>query len=40
MAERKVMIDRNDTLPVSKQAKLLGISRGTVYLPATTSGRC
>ena len=26
-----MMIDRTDPLPVVKQAKLLGISRGTVY---------
>ena len=26
-----MMIDRDDALPVNKQAKLLGISRGTVY---------
>jgi len=33
-----MMIDRADPLPVSKQAKLLGISRGTVYyLPRATS---
>jgi putative transposase len=33
-----MMIDRSDPLPVSKQAKLLGISRGTVYyLPRVTS---
>ena len=25
------MIDRNDDLPVSRQAKVLGISRGSVY---------
>ncbi len=27
------MIDRNHTLPISRQAKLLDISRGTVYYP-------
>jgi putative transposase len=33
-----MMIDRTDRLPVGKQAKLLGISRGTVYyLPRATS---
>jgi len=33
-----MMIDRTDSLPVGKQAKLLGISRGTVYyLPRATS---
>ena len=33
-----MMIDRTDPLPVGKQAKLLGISRGTVYyLPRATS---
>ena len=33
-----MMIDRTDPLPVRKQAKLLGISRGTVYyLPRATS---
>jgi putative transposase len=33
-----MLIDRADPLPVSKQAKLLGISRGTVYyLPRATS---
>lgn len=31
MAERKTMIDRDHTLPISRQATLLGISRGTVY---------
>ena len=32
------MIDRNDALPVSRQAKLLGISRGAVYyLPRAVS---
>jgi hypothetical protein len=25
------MIDRNDDLPMSRQAKVLGISRGSVY---------
>ena len=33
-----MMIDRTDQLPVVKQAKLLSISRGTVYyLPRATS---
>ena len=33
-----MMIDRGDPLPVGKQAKQLGISRGTVYdLPRATS---
>jgi hypothetical protein len=32
------MIDRNDDLPMSRQAKVLGISRGSVYyLPRTVS---
>ena len=32
------MIDRNDGLPVSRQAKVLGISRGSVYyLPRMAS---
>ena len=32
-----MMIDRTDPLPVGKQARLLGISRGTVYyLPRAT----
>jgi len=32
------MIDRNDDLPVTRQAKVLGISRGSVYyLPRTVS---
>ena len=32
------MIDRNDDLPVSRQAKVLGISRGSVYyLPRKVS---
>src|SRR3984893_12958402 len=37
-AERKAMIDRNDDLPMSRQAKVLGISRGSVYyLPRPVS---
>ena len=37
-AERKAMIGRNDDLPVSRQAKVLGISRGSVYyLPRAVS---
>src|SRR6202023_2792824 len=36
-AERKAMIDRNDDLP-SRQAEVLGISRGSVYyLPRSVS---
>ena len=31
IAERKATIDRNDDLPMSRQAKVLGISRGSVY---------
>ena len=31
IAERKTMIDRDHKLPISRQAKLLDISRGTVY---------
>ena len=31
------MIDRNDDLPVSRQAKVLGISRGSVYYTRTVS---
>ncbi|VFU10929.1 transposase [Methylocella tundrae] len=30
-AERKAMIDRNHDLPISRQAKILNISRGSVY---------
>ena len=38
IAERKMMINRDDKLPVSQQAKLLQISRGTVnYTPRPTS---
>ena len=38
IAERKAMIDRTDALPVSRQAKALGISRGSVYyLPRPVS---
>nr|WP_272209703.1 IS3 family transposase [Marinicella sp. W31]MDC2875527.1 IS3 family transposase [Marinicella sp. W31] len=38
IAERKTMIDRNHTLPISRQARALGISRGSVYyLPRATS---
>lgn len=37
-AERKAIIDRNHDLPVSRQARELGISRGSVYyLPRPTS---
>ena len=32
------MIDRDQALPITRQAELLGISRGTVYyLPRPTS---
>ena len=31
IAERKAMIDREHKLPISQQAKVLGISRGTAY---------
>ena len=32
------MIDRNHALPLTRQAELVGISRGNVYyLPRTTS---
>jgi putative transposase len=31
MAERKAMIDRQHDLPITRQAKLLSISRGAVY---------
>jgi len=38
MAERKALIDRDHRLPISRQAKVLGISRGSVYyLPKPTS---
>ncbi|MGA1810604.1 IS3 family transposase [Sphingobium sp. WW5] len=38
VAERKAMIDRTHTLPVKRQAKELGISRGSVYyLPRPVS---
>ncbi|AXJ94483.1 MULTISPECIES: IS3 family transposase [unclassified Sphingomonas] len=38
VAERKTMIDRSHTLPVKRQAKELGISRGSVYyLPRPVS---
>ena len=43
MAERKKMIDREHALPVTRQAKLLGISRGSVYylpVPISESGQC
>src|SRR3954447_2455527 len=30
-AERKAMIDRSHPLPITQQAKALGISRGSVY---------
>jgi hypothetical protein len=31
VAERKEMIDRTHVLPVSRQAKLLGVSRSSAY---------
>ena len=38
IAERKDMIDRDHTLPITRQAQLLGMSRGAVYcLPRTIS---
>ena len=38
VAERKAMIDRAHDLPVSRQARALGISRGSVYyLPKPAS---
>lgn len=38
MAERKAMIERNHPLPLARQAKALGISRGSVYyLPRPVS---
>ena len=38
VAERKAMIDRAHDLPLTRQAKALGISRGSVYyLPAPVS---
>lgn len=30
-ADRKTMIDRNHKLPVTKQVKVLGMSRGCIY---------
>jgi len=33
VAERKTMIDRSHALPVARQARELGISRGSVYYP-------
>jgi putative transposase len=37
-AERKAMIDREHALPISKQTKVLRISRGSVYyLPRPVS---
>jgi hypothetical protein len=38
-AERKGMIERNDDLPVSRQAKVLGIRPGQRVLPAP-AGLC
>ena len=38
IAERKAMIDRKHDLPITKQAEVLGISRGSVYyLPRPVS---
>ena len=38
MAERKAMIDRNHRLPIVRQVRALGISRGSVYyLPRPVS---
>jgi len=38
IAERKAMIDREHDLPISKQAEVLRISRGSVYyLPRPVS---
>lgn len=37
--ERKAMIDRNNELPLSRRAKLLGISRGQRVLPTTRGER-
>ncbi len=31
MSERRALIDREDTLPVVRQCRLLGISRSTAY---------
>ena len=31
LCERKKMIDRNHALPITRQAEVLGISRGAVY---------
>jgi putative transposase len=31
MAERKAMIDGHHALPISRQAQLVGMSRGSVY---------
>ncbi len=40
IAERKQMITSNHELPINTQAKLLNISRGTVYcLPKPTAGK-
>lgn len=37
-AERKALIDRTHTLPITRQAELVGISRGNVYyLPRAAS---
>jgi putative transposase len=38
MAERKAMIDREHDLPITKQAEILKVSRGSVYyLPRRVS---
>ena len=38
MAERKAMIDREHDLPITKQAEILKVSRGSVYyLPRPVS---
>jgi putative transposase len=38
IAERKAMIERDHALPITRQAQLLGMSRGTVYyMPRPTS---
>jgi putative transposase len=40
IAERKAMIDRESKLSISRQAALLGVSRGSVYyLPKPVSAR-
>ena len=39
IAGRKAMIDRDHKLPLARQAKAVGISRGEHLLPATVGGR-